>query len=780
MMTSRRLDLPLVGQRVLRVNDGPLVRGTGAFLDDIVVPGLLYARVVRSQVAHGTVRSFDASTLPTGAVVFGPDDIASMAVGGLSILWMLGDQTMRNTPVVDRHIRFVGQPLGLVVAAGPALAAAAVEAVYVDVDPLPVVTTSDAALASDTPLLYPHHGSNTLARFEVGDSEADTDAVFAQAPRTLRTRMHIGRLAGSPLETRGIIAIPRPDGGLTVYTSTQACHAVRDGIVGATGLPQHRVRVITPNVGGGFGLKDHIYEDELMIVLAALKLRRPVKWVEDRTESLTVTTQARDEIHDVEVAFTDDGDLLALRVHSVRNVGAQLSLFGGGPLFACLGMLPGPYRWKVVRGVGRLVCTNQTPTGAYRGFGQTQAALLRERAVDLVATELSLDRVEIRLRNMIGPSDLPYATRTGLTYDNGDYAESVVRARVLIEAAVAERPAPTDSRRRGIGYCVYVQMAGVGPSNVNEMIGVLVGGYETCTVRMERDGTVTVVVGISPHGQGQETTFAQLVADRLGVTIDNVNLVFGDTEVAHYSAYGTAASRSIAVGGGATVLAADEVANKVRRIAADLLEADPLDVVLAEDRATVAGTAVGLPMADIAAKAFQGFGLPAGMTAGLSATHTYDPASATFSYSTHACQVAVDTETGAVEVENYVVVLDCGTVVNPTIVEGQIHGGVAQGLGAALLEEVVVDTNGQPRTSTLLDYLVPDALSVPNITVELMEMPSPYTPGGMKGMGEGGTNGAFGCVVNAVAAALPEIASRIDRTPLSPARLWALLHEVPS
>ena len=767
---------PLVGQRVPRVNDARLLRGAGRYVDDIEIPGMLHATILRSPAAHATVRSFDTSAVPDHVeLVLGPDEIASRA-GEVAILWVLGDQTMLHTPIIDTHVRFVGQPLGVVVASSRYLAEDAAEAVQIDLDPLPAVADVVAALAPGASVLYPERGSNVLVNLESGDPAVHVDAIFATAPRTLRTSMHIGRVTGLPMETRGIVVIPQPDGGVVVHTSTQSAHAVRDSIVEVTGLPQHRVRVITPNVGGGFGLKDHAYEDELMVVLAALELGRPVKWIEDRSESLTVTTQARDESHVVEVAFTDDGELLGLRVDSTRNVGAQLSVFGGGPLFACLGMIPGPYRWKGVRGVGRLVCTNQAPTGAYRGFGQTQAALLRERAVDLVASELGIDPVELRLRNMIASTELPYTTRTFLTYDNGDYATSLTRARELIREEVALHPAPSDGRRRGIGYCTYVQLAGIGPSDVNQFIGLLIGGYETATVRMERDGTVRVVVGVSPHGQGHETTFAQLVADRLGVDIADIELLYGDTDLAPYSAYGTAASRSIAVGGGATVMASEQLATKLRRIAGEMLEANPDDIVLADRKATVAGTSVSVALADIATRALQGFALPAGVEPGLTVTHSYDPVSATFSYSTHACQVAVDPDTGVVEVERYVVVLDCGTVVNPTIVEGQIHGGIAQGLGAALLEEIVFDANGQPQTSTLLDYLVPVSASIPDIVVELMGIPSPYTPGGMKGMGEGGTNGAFGCVVNAVASALPEVALAIDRTPLSPSRVWALLH----
>jgi carbon-monoxide dehydrogenase large subunit len=563
---------------------------------------------------------------------------------------------------------------------------------------------------------------------------------------------------------------------LTVWSSNQGPHGIRDAVCAVLGLPHTSVRVLTPAVGGAFGLKDHAYEDELMVIAAARRLGRPVKWIEDRSEALLATTQARDERFEVEVAYDADGRLRGLRVDGVRNTGAHFSVFGGGPLFTMAGALPGPYRWDAVRAVGHLVATNRTPLGAYRGFGQTQAALVRERAVDLVALELGRDPVDLRLQNMLGPEELPHTTATHLTYDSGDYPAALRLARE-IATGWPDPPEPGDGRRRGTGYCCYVQLTGIGNSSTNEAIGLLIGGFETSTVEVQPDGTVTVVSGISPHGQGLETTVAQLVADQLGVEPSCVQLVTGDTDLAPYSAYGTAASRSLAVGGGAAVVAAKRVAARVRAIAAELLEAAAEDIVLEDGAARVAGTSVGVPLADVARRAWQGFRLPDGLAPGLRETVTYDPPDGTFAYATHVCRVAVDPATGAVDVERYAVVHDCGTLVNPTVVEGQIHGGVAQGLGSALLESIVHDALGQPLTTTFLDYALPLEATVPDITVEHVETPSPHTPGGMKGMGEGGTNGAMACVANAVAAALPEVAARLGTLPLTPAVVWEALHD---
>jgi carbon-monoxide dehydrogenase large subunit len=462
--------------------------------------------------------------------------------------------------------------------------------------------------------------------------------------------------------------------------------------------------------------------------------------------------------------------LRAIRVEAVRDAGGRLAIFGAGPLFAGFGAVPGPYRWEAVTCHGRVVATTTMSTGAYRGFGQTQGTMVREWAVDRVAAALGMDPVELRARNMIPADAQPYTTRTFLTFDGGDYTGALHRAAELIRTPDADPP--DDGRARGVGYCSYVQMAGIGNSDTNRAIGLAIGGFETAEATMEPDGTVRVATGVSPHGQGHETTFAQLVADELGVDPDAVELVWGDTERAPYSAYGTAASRSIAVGGGAAVVAGRRLADRVRAVAAEMLEAAPGDIELADGRATVAGTTIGVAIPEVARRAWQGFDRPPDAEPGLTARHAYDPPQPTFSYATHACRVAVDRATGQVEVEDYVVVSDCGTLVNPTIVEGQIHGGVAQGLGAALLEEMVYDDQGQPQTSTMLDYHLPVTASLPDLRIEHRETPSPFTPGGMKGMGEGGTNGAFAAVVNAIADALPDADWTSVRTPLTPPRVW--------
>ena len=808
-----------VGRSVPRVNDEPMLRGAARYVADLAgtLGGVLHAAVIRSPVAHGVLEGLEADELPAGAHLVGPDALRCRATGGFPVQWHLAEQHQVATPLLDDRVRYAGQPVAVVAAPSAAAATDAAEAVLPVIDELPAVTDPFEALAAGAPRLWDGVDGNLLAACEAGDTAEHIEEVFASADRFLRTRLVIGRLSGAPMEGRGVLAHTEPSGKLVVHTSTQAPHAVRDVVCDVLGVPRHRVRVIAPDVGGGFGLKDHLYEDELMVVIAALELRRPVLWTESRTEAMLATTHARSETCDVEVAFDDDGTLRGLRVEAVRNAGAQCSVFAGGPLFVALGMAPGPYRWDAVRGTGRLAATNTMPTGAYRGFGQTQATLIGERAVELVARALGRHPAEVREQNMIRPESQPYTTRTMVTYDNGDYAAPLRRARELIESRVATEatvgdpgpaaahatggagrahPAATDAGRppevgattgptaplgdgrlRGVGYASHVQLAGVGPSNLGELLGLRIGGYESAVVRMEPDATVRLYTGVSPHGQGLETTLAQLLADELGVDVDAVEVIHSDTDVTPYSAFGTAASRSLALGGGSAVEAGREVAGRIRAIAAEMLEANPADLTLGGGQVTVAGTNASVPLADVAAAAHRGFGLPEGQAPGLTSSYVYDPPSPTFSFATHACAVVVDPELGSVEITDYVAVLDCGTVVNPVIVRGQVHGGVAQGIGAALCEEVIYDPDGQPRTTTLADYLVPTPDVLPNITVEHLETPSPYTPGGMKGMGEGGTNASYPCVVNAVLDALAGagISGETLATPLSPERIWQAL-----
>ncbi len=788
-----------------RLEDPPFVTGAARYLADVIADGDYdHVTVIRSPVAHGTWRSTSLAgsgpspSLDPPATTAGPAEPAATAAdqadladqaeltdlvdvidlqlfaqlpNRVPIVWHLGDQTHHHSPLADHQIRYVGQPVGLLIGPDPVTLADAVEAVEVEIDEHAPVPTIDAALAADAPQLHADRPGNILCDFTVGDPADDVEAALAAAPHTVEADFELGRIAGAPMEGRGLAARMVGD-RLEVVTSAQAPHAVRDALASVLGWPRRRIRVTTPAIGGGFGVKDHPHDDELLVAATTALTGRPLAWIEGRHESLTVTTQARDERHRLRLGLDDDGRFLALAVDGLRNGGAHFAIFGGGPLFANLGMLPGPYRFDRYHARGRLVATTTIPTAAYRGFGQTQATYLRERLIDLAATELGIDRLELRRRNLIEAAEQPYTTRAGLTYDNGDYTAALVAA----QKTVADWPSPADDGRRyGIGYAPYVQMSGVGSSTVNAAIGLTIGGFETASIEMDPDGAVTIDLGTVNHGQGHATSFARLVADRLGVAPDQVTLATPDTDRSPYSPYGTAASRSMAVGGGALVQATDRVAATLRALAADELEAAPVDIELADGVARVAGGGGSVPLPALAHRAWQARALPDGCEPGLHARVGYDPVNCTFGFGVHVCRVAVDPDTGATTVDRYHVVQDCGTVIEPVIVEGQTHGAMAQGAGAALLEEAIVDEHAQPSTGSFLSYLVPGFDFLPTPTIEQTETPAPHTPGGMKGIGEGGTNGSFAAVANAVADALPEVATELTSTPLSPQRLWRTL-----
>lgn len=765
----------LVGARVLRVNDPKLLTGAGRFVDDLHLPGLVHAVALRSPVAHGRILGVDgaeAADDPDVLDVITPD-IAAAVTRTLPCVWIMPGQRLEEYPVVPSRVtRYVGETLGLVVATTRAAAEDVVSRIHLEIEPLPAVADAREAVGEDAPLLYPEWGTNVAVDMNRGDPPETVEVAIEQAPHVLSMEFRIQRLSGQPIETRGVVAQwDHTTGELTMWSSTQVPHHVRDGLADALGLRYERVRVIAPDVGGGFGPKDHVYPDEVLTCLAAMRLGVPVKWVEDRREHFTATVQAREQIHRARLAFRDDGRFLAIHTDLMGDLGAHPSNVGAGPAFVATGMLEGPYRFESAGARVRGIVTNKSPAGAYRGFGMQQAAWVRERLVDEAARTLRMDPAEIRRKNMIRRDELPYTSHTHQNYDSGDYVAALERAAESIRAGGA--PAVDDGRRRGIGLSSYVEFTGLGPSAVQQVVNFKLGGYETAVVRMEADGTVTVLTGVCPHGQGLETSLAQLAADELGVSIEDVRVVFGDTAVAPYSSTGTIASRSMAVGGGAVVRAAGRVRAKVLEIGAHLLEAPAEDLEIVEGAVRVRGAPTrAVPLRTIADRAWLGWDLPEGMEQGLEERDLHDPADISYSYATHAAAIAVDAETGEIEIERYVVVHDCGVIVNPMIVEGQIHGGVAQGLGGALLEEVVYDADGQPLTTTYMDYLLPTSREVPDMIVEHLEIPSPFIPGGMKGMGEGGAIAPAAAVGNALADAIPEIAHLVTETPLSPSRVW--------
>jgi carbon-monoxide dehydrogenase large subunit len=765
----------LVGQRVLRVNDPRLLTGAARYVDDLELPGMVHAAVIRSLLPHARVAGVDASAAredPDVVDVLTPED-AARATRPIPCVWVMPGQRQTEYPVVPPDVtRYAGEALGLVVARSRAAAEDAREVVVLDLEELPGVGDAEGALAEDAPLLHPEWGTNVVVDMTNGDEPEVVEAAVARAAHVVSMRFRIQRLAGNPMETRGVVA--RWDAGLeelTVWLSTQVPHHARDHIADCLGLPYDRVRVIAPEVGGGFGTKDHVYPDEVLVCLAAMRLGVPVKWIEDRQEGFLASVHSRQQIHSARLAFDDDGRFVALHTDIVGDIGAHPSNVGAGPALVSASMIEGPYRFDAAGARVRCVLTNKTPTGAYRGFGMQQGAWVRERLVDEAARMLGMDPAEIRRRNMIRGDELPFTTRTRQNYESGDYVTALDRAVELVHDAP---PPPEDGRRRGIGLSSYVEFTGLGPSKVQQIVNFRLGGFETAVVRMEADGSVTVSTGVCPHGQGLETSLAQLAADALGVPIEDVKVVYGDTATAPYSSTGTIASRSMAVGGGAVVRSAARVRSKLLDAAGHMLETSPDDLELVDRSARVRGApSRAIPLKELAEKVWLGWDVPEGMEPGLEERDVHDPQDISYSYATHAAAIAVDTETGEIEIERYVVVHDCGVMVNPMIVEGQIHGGVAQGLGGAFLEEMVYDAEGNPLTTTFMDYLLPGSADVPDMVIEHTEVPSPFIPGGMKGMGEGGTIAPAAAIGNALANAIPELADLVTDTPLSPARVWA-------
>ncbi|MFF0865021.1 xanthine dehydrogenase family protein molybdopterin-binding subunit [Nonomuraea sp. NPDC003560] len=755
-----------VGARTPRREDARLLTGKGRYVGNVRLPGMAYAVVVRSPVAHGRLLGCDAKAAWTveGVLdVITPADAAELL---LPCVTLAPGQRLTAYRVLDDTIRYAGQPIAVVVAGTPAAARDAADLLDLELDQSPATVGAERALDEDAPLLYPEWGTNLVTDFLLGD--ADCAEFVESAEHVVEMTFRTGRISPHPVEPRGVVA-SYADDELTVHTSSQAPHHVREHLADAFGLTHDRVRVISRDVGGGFGGKEHVYPDEALVCLAAMRTGRPVSWTESPGDRLAATLPARAAVHRARLALDGQGRFVALDADILGDLGAHPSNVGISPFAVSATLLPGPYRFERVGVRVRGVVTNTTPTGSYRGFGQPECTWTRERLIDEAARRLGLDPVELRLRNMLTPDELPCTSRVYQQYDSGDYPRALRTLRDLVTPVTGV----DDGRLRGVGYSCHVETTGLGPSMEMKASGIQAGGYETAVLRMEPDASVVVSSGVVSIGQGIETALAQVAADRMGVPIERVRVVLGDTAATPYSSIGSIASRSLAVGGGALVQAAARLRNKLLAIAAHRLEAAPGDLEIAEERVRVKGDPrASVSLRELATSAWRAWDLPEGVTPGLEERVSYDPAAYTFAYGAHAAAVAVDPETGAVEVERYWVVNDAGTLVNPSMVEGQIRGGVAQSIGMALTEEIVHTEDGQP----LAEYLLPTTREVPDIEVVLLETPSPLTPGGMKGAGEAGTIGPPAAIGNAVAAAMPELAGRVTDVPLTPQAVWRCRH----
>jgi carbon-monoxide dehydrogenase large subunit len=766
----------LFGSAIKRREDPRLMTGTGTYVDDMTLPGMLEMVLVRSPHAHARLRSIDVSrakAAPGVVAVFTGSDLEGV-MKPVPCIWTLPDMKAPTRRAITRDkARFAGDIVAAVVATNRYTASDAAALVSVDYEVLPAVVDAEAAMKAGAPLLHDDVPQNTAFSWKL---EAGDQSVFDAAPVKVHLRLVNQRLIPTSLEGRAVLAQPGPTGEVTVWTSTQIPHLVRLQLARVLGLPEHKLRVIAPEVGGGFGAKQNFYPEEMLATSLAVRLRRPVKWVEQRRENFVATTHGRDHVQDAVIVGTREGAIMGIRVTSRANVGAYFSMFAPAVPTGLFGlMLSGAYRLPAISCQVYGVLTNTTTVDAYRGAGRPEAAHLVERLVDMFAAEIGTDPVEVRKKNFIQPVAFPYTTITGVTYDSGNYQAALDKALDMASYADLRRQqaeARKAGRLMGIGICSFVEICGIAPSQVLGSAGGGLGGWESSTVRVLPTGKVTVLTGSSPHGQGHETTFAQIVADELGIPMDDVEVVHGDTAQVPLG-IGTFGSRSAAVGGGALLLSTRKVKDKAVQLAAHLLEASAADVVMEEGRFSVRGApgrAVG--WSDVSLQAFLAHNVPAGLEPALEATTFFDPSNFTWPFGTHICVTEVDPDSGQVQVLRYVAVDDCGPVINPLIVDGQVHGGITQGLAQALYEGAEYDDAGQLLTGSFMDYAVPCAAQTPPYETAHTVTPAPHNPLGVKGIGEAGTIAASAAVVNSVVDALSPLGIRHLDMPLKPERVW--------
>ena len=760
-----------IGSRMKRVEDPRLIQGHATYTDDVRLPGMLHVAIARSPYAHARLGRIDVSAaqgLPGVAAVLTGADVNGQCGLVPCGADMPGMKAPRHTVLAGDRVYFVGHPVAVVVAADPYIARDAVDAIDIDYEPLPVVTDPEAALAPDAVLTHPDLGTNICYTHVL--TGGDIDDAFRRADRVIKQRIVHQRLTPMPIEPRGVVASYHAgEESLTIWTSTQVPHLVRTLLPDMLAIPENKLRIIAPEVGGGFGAKLNVYAEEALCGHLAMRLKAPVKWIESRRDNAAVTTHGRDQIGEYEVAVTNDGRILGLKARAVADLGAYLQL--NTPAIPTLTglVLSGCYKIPAVRMDLTAVFTHKMATDAYRGAGRPEATYLIERLMDLVAGELGVDRLELRRRHFPAPDEFPFQTICGLTYDSGNYQAALIEAQQLAgwNALLAEQAeARRAGRLFGVGVSTYVEICAMGPSKA-----MSVGGWEWGSVRIDMSAKVTVVTGATPHGQGQETSFTQIVADRLGVPPKDIVVLHGDTAVAHYGR-DTYGSRATAVGGTAIVMCVDKIVAKGRVLAAHLLGVPPDAVRFADGRFSASGTDRTIDWKALASEAYVAKNLPAGLEPGLEASSFFEPDNFTFPFGTHVVAVEIDRDTGAVAFRKYVAVDDCGPQINPLLVEGQVQGGIAQALGQVLFERTVYDENGQLLSGEFMDYAIPRAHDIPEYVLGSTETPSPSNPLGIKGVGEAGTIGATPAIANAVMDALAPLGIRHLDLPLTPEKVW--------
>jgi carbon-monoxide dehydrogenase large subunit len=772
--------MPAFGAPIKRVEDPRLLVGNGEYVDDIRQPGALQVAVLRSVYAHAQIRSIDTSAAASMPGVIGVETAATL--GSLNgpfphPTWFPPAKALQDAihphlrPEVIRllasdKVRYVGEPVAAVIATDRYLAEDAVRRIQIDYEPLPVLVDAERALDADAPLINEEWGDNLAAHFVIESS--DVDAAFASADRVVRQTIHLPRSTPTPVENRGVVAVPdRRSGGVTVWSASQQPHWLRDGLERVLGIPGDRIRVVAPDVGGGFGVKSMVYPEELLVPTLAIRLDRPVRWTDTRRENFVSATHTRDQIHHLEIALRTDGTILGLRDRYVVDAGASNCECLVNP-YNTAAHLPGTYRIPAMRIECFTVLTNKTANAAARGAGRPEAVFAMEGLLDAAADALGLDRVEMRRRNTLRADEMPYAH--GILYrdgvpvilDGGDYSACLEDALAAVGYEgfrTRQAEAAANGRLLGIGVGSYIEGTGVGP-------------YESALIRIQPSGRVIVNVGPPSQGQSHETTFAQICADELGVPFESVRIVQGDTLALPWGG-GTIASRTAVVVGNAVARASRGLRDKVIAAAADLLEVAPADVQFEDGRISVVGSPnVSMPLGQLAARVAPGIGrMNEHIGPGLEEYEGFQPPTVTFANGVHACVVEVDPETGVVAILAYAVVHDCGRLINPVVVEGQIMGGLAQGLGMALFEELRYDESGQLQNGSLMDYGIPRATDMPPVTITHRETPSERNPLGIKGVGEAGAIPVPATVVSAVGDALRVIGAEIRAVPLTPDRV---------
>ncbi len=774
----------LFGSGIKRREDPRLITGSATYTDDVKLPGMVYAMFVRSPYAHARIKSIDvaaARKAPGVVAVYTGKDVKDRLVP-VPCAWNPPGCDLKVPPhpqLAWDKVRYVGDAVAMVIAETRAQVRDAVDLVEVDYDSLPATVDPEKATQKGAAQLHDEIPNNIAFIWKVAGGDAE--AAFRSADASVKERIVQQRLLPTAMEPRAAVAsYNRGSGQLTLWCTSQNPHIHRFLCSVMLKLPEHRVRVIAPEVGGGFGSKIPAYPDEALVSLAAMDLGRPVKWTEDRSENYKVTIHGRDHIEYVEMCGTRDGKITGLRTRVYAGLGGYASTAGPGIPTILHGLIySGAYTIPNILGVIHGVYTNGTPVDAYRGAGRPEAAFLVERLVDIFARKIGMDPVEVRRKNFIPRDKFPYTTVTGLTYDSGNYEGALDKALGMLDYKTFRADqvrARKQNKYLGVGVVSYVEICGLGPSAVAGAVGFGAGLYDSAIVRVYPTGVVKVYIGASPHGQGEETTFAQIVADEFGYPVENVEIIHGDTDNTPQG-WGTYGSRSTAVCGSAVKVAAVKLKEKARKLAAHLLEANEADLEWKDGKFQVKGSpdkAKGF--AELALMANVAWNMPAGMEPGMEASAFFDPTNFVYPFGTHVCTVDVDIDTGEVKILRYIAVDDCGPPINPMIVDGQIHGGVVQGLGEALQEIAVYDNEGQLLTGTMMDYAVPRASQMPFLELAHTVTPSPVNLG-VKGCGEAGTIASAACVVNAVTDALSPLGiNHIDK-PLTPARVWAAIQK---